>query len=540
MEPVNELKEVKKQFPSILGGWSSIFYGGKEDQYLDSVGIDPEIINELDGFYNVFGTIIPNWIRTDITSPSLAGNAPMWITAAPTTQGAYVYGSGGTLYTIGLLWRIDEEGGIINTGGEGNGLVERMDYLYLATGTDIVRFGTLSATGPTAILNYWTSSANGLGQAALTDTDYPLLLAGASINFPNHPMHLHNDGYVYVGDYASGVGQIHSFYVSSAGATTVYFADLLLPPGYYPFDIKSYGTDLAIVASRISNVTGSGLVRFSDSALFLWDTISKNFYRQVPIPFELATALANKNGELYVLCGNYGGNVNSGGVNLLKYLGGMSFDTIASRPESRTPSAGAVDVYGNMIAFGGSYSFGGTSTTAAGAMAVGYRNAELPSRAFNFIQRATVTTRPYQLVSALKFMKERGINPVLGWSTGSDGDGDWQIGIDAYLMKQQNSMFRYLPVNVGKPFTLRRITLPLTGTVSAETEITPVVWIDNGAKLHELKTINSTNYPNADLLIEYGGLQIPGKLNFILQLKFTSSIIRGIAPGASYELDYDD
>lgn len=514
----NVLKTIRKTIGYILGGWSPVYLGGSEGQFLDSVGIDPESIQSATGFYRAFGSIIPRNSCSDMTSSSL-GSAPMWITAAQNTQGCYAYGAGGTLYTLSTFFGPDDDGGVINTSGAGNGMVEYLDYLYLATGTNIYRWGPISTTQPLLMEKFWTTSL-GLGQSALTDTTYPTAYAAY---YPNHVMHVHNDGYVYIADYASGLGLIHSFYIDNiTGATTAAYADLKLPPGYIPMDITSYGTDLAIVASRPGQ-TG-GFTRTADSALFLWDTTSPNFYRQVPITYGLASAVVNKNGELHVFTGDL-----NKGVKLLKYLGGTSFQSLCSVSEGTPPFAGAADVLGNMICWGGEIT---NPITAAGAFSYGYRDGKLPGDSLNFIQRISDTTHTSPVVTALTFIYN-GDSPVIGWSA-----GDASYGIDAVRNPSYNSQFRSLVENIGRPFTIRRITVPLTNTVSATTEIVPVVWIDNGNATYTLPTINSTNYPNSELVADYTDLNISGKQNYLIQYLFTSA--HGVAPGTTIDIEYYD
>ena len=540
---IKQLKNLRVTINSILGGFSSTFHLSKEDEYLSALAIDPEV--EYGATEKILGAIFPT--ASTLISGGLEGlkQAPAWITGSQTSTGVFVYGANGTLFTYSnvLAPQDNETAGIITTSGKGNGMVAAGDYLYLATGTGVTRFGLLSTTQPTALTTFWTTAntGEGLGLTALTDTTYPGTLdIGNSVAYPNHVMHLHNDGYIYVADYVSGQGMIHSFYSgASTTSLTATYSDLLLPPGLYPTDIKSYGTDLAILCTPAGNFTAGSVPRQGNCALILWDTTSNNFYRSVTINEPVATALANKNGELYIFAGNIDRH-----VKVLKYLGGFGFQPVVDLNEGSPPPAGAVDTLGNMIAWGG---WGGTgaSTYFANVYTYGYRS--LPGNALNSIMRISHTdgTYAYHRISALRFVLNSSGYPVVGWHTDTNGAG-YKYGLDYAGTGALTSKFKTRVFNIGTQYNIKRIRIPLLDYVSADTVITPTVFMDGGvaadgsALTQALPVINRDNYPNQERLIDYTDLAIGGMRNFYIQFVWSSTATVGIGPNVTIDLDLYD
>ncbi len=518
---INVLKTIRFKIGSALGGWSSSWFNSQENEFLDSVGIDPEY-KYGDGM-KAFGAIYPPLIGTVSVGDGLK-TAPMWITGAQTTTGIFVYGANGTLFTYdgSMAFADTNGGGLLNTGGAGNGQVSAGDYLYLATGTGVSRLGPLSATAPTLLTTFWTTAitGEGLGLSALTNTTYP---SSNSVTYPNHPMHFHNDGYVYVADYASNQGMIHSFY-SGTSATSATYSDLLLPPGLLPVDIKSYGTDLAILCCASGLYGGGATPRAGRSALVLWDTVSPNFYRSVPISEPWATALVNKNGELFVLVGTQ-----DRGVKLMKYLGEDSVQILTNFLESSPPPAGAADSLGNMVVWGIS---GSVPTTYAGVMSYGFRG--MSGTPVNNIMRISDTTGSLPRVSALKFVKSTSLYPVVGWMT-----NDSTYGLDAEGSGTLASVFRTRVFNVGSKFNIKRIRIPLTGPIASGMSISPKIYIDNTTS-YELPDINPTNYPNSERIIDYTNLAVGGFENFYIQFTGAGTVQLGFSPEATIDVELYD
>jgi hypothetical protein len=111
-------------------------------------------------------------------------------------------------------------------------------------------------------------------------------------------MHVHTDGALYLCDFASGIGMIHKIKTTYAGVNDGSQYNVVdLPFDVRPFDIESYGTDLAIIGATIGSDT---VLQQGKSWLFLWDTTADSFYRQVPIPAAYVTAVVNIRGQLLI------------------------------------------------------------------------------------------------------------------------------------------------------------------------------------------------------------------------------------------------
>ena len=524
---IRVLKKLKLSIGSILGGQSPTYYLSEADQFLLSVGIDPEKTYGTRAKAN--GGIIPTAMTSITSGTGLGSSAPMWVSSAQTSTGVMVYAASGTVYTYSNTFTApDEEGGIVKpTSGAGNGMVVYGDYAYFATTTDIARFGPLSATAPRLTQNFWTGS-DYLNKSALTNTTYP---STRNINYPNHTMHLHNDGAVYICDYANNQGMLHSFYIAQDGTeTTAVYQDLTLPPGQLPTDIESYGTDVAVTTSPAIDFSVGAVPRPSlSSSLILWDAVSgHNFYRNVPVNEAMCTAVVNKNGELHV----WGGNLDQA-VTLLKYLGGYSFQELAHLGEGSPPLASAVDSLGNMVAWGGWATY---PEAFAGAYTYGYRNAKMPRNALNQILRISDSTNTLPVISCLKFLL-RSAYPVIGWRT----DTTASYGIDRQTTGVTYASIFYTKVfNVGRPFSIRRIRIPLTAAVDAGTSIIPIVYFDNEGASETLATINNTNYPNSDKIIDYTDLAIGGTKDFFIRFTFQGTTEVGFPPEIDIELEIID
>ncbi len=508
---------------SILGGWSDLQNLGSEGEFLASIGIDPEDNLELT---KSSGAIAPTR-REDFTSDQITA-APMWISGSLTSTGVYVLDMNGSLVAYSSTLSGETSLGNPNSGaGEGNGMVVWNDYVYCSLNTTIARWGPISGTGSSFTSDYWIS---GLSMSALTNSDYPQT---RDVSYPNHVLYAHNDGRVYVMDY-DGNGRVHSFATDDDGANgTARFNDLTLPPGLMPMAAAPYGTDIAIVCTPASLFSAGATTRTGSSVLAFWDGIPTHApYLYIPIAEPMATAIVNKNGELYVWAGNIDTE-----VKVLRYIGGYSFENVALISEGSPPPASAVDTLGNMVAWGGSISY---PETAAGVFSVGFRSGKLPGNSVNHISRATASgTLP--IVSAVKFL-QRNRSPLVGWRDQSPAHGIDKVSSSS----SYNSLIRTLPVNLGRKFILRRLVVPLSKAVASGVTITPTVYVDNeaanfagGSSEGGLKVINDTNY-SGQRIIDFQELTCNGSHSFYLQFAFTGTTEIGILFPVYYEYDFVD
>lgn len=528
------------EIKGILGGMSQFYYHTPEMGYTFALGIDPDANKNLSAaaFLKAAGAITPvpytKFSGTEITG------YPNWIITQPKTENSFVYASDGKFHSFNnvLAMRTADEKPtalpISITGGAGNGAAYYNNYAYLMENTDVSRYGPLDSGSTIAMTeNVWTGAT--LGSAtALVDTTYPSI-RGREI--PNHPAHFHpTDNTLYFGDVlpASGStslrGVIHKIKTqrgtidgdSNDGSQ---YDVLDLPYGCFPTDIESYGTDLAISAIQ----TTSDEINQGKPYLFLWDRTSFSFYRQVPLPDSLVTALSNKNGQLLVFTGNA---VN--GARVSEYLGGYSLKTIKYFEDGASPFAGAVDAYGDKLVFGG---YTSTPNSGASVFSVGSVHPQEGVGLHNIAN--STSTGANQTVSSVKFVQQHqtGATPrmIIGW-----GD-DSNKGLDKYsTTATQDSFWRSQVFNVGQKFQITKIRIPLGAAVDdAGVKITPVIHVDDESATYTLAEINTTNFTDSEKNIVYrspgmaatsssGELNPQGEHNFLLELQFTGTVVRSV------------
>jgi len=503
-------KQELKQVKSILNGQSPTVFFMSEGQYLSSVGIDPDIPLPNTPLTNRAAGVITPSSYIKFTS-TVVNSAPMWIVTNPKNALIYSYLSNGRFVSHSSSFT-DETNIGTPTSGAGNGMAYYNNYIYIATPTDVARYGPLNGS-PSLTNTVWSGSTLGT-QTALTNTTYPIFQE----YYPNHPMHVHSNNILYFGDFANGQGMIHAIKtkkVTVEGDTNdgSAYNVLDLPFGYMPMDIESYGTSLAILAIQTND---SGLNQ-GNAAMFLWDTIKDTFYRQVPLSDPLATALINKNGQLYVFSGN-----RNTGFRVSRYLDGYSLEDVDYFEEGYSPFAGAVDVYGSRLAWGGVI----TEPTGAGCIfSLGSKNAKLPNNARHVPIRSS-SAGANRVITAFKFAQQAsGVFPrgVIGWKD------DSATGMDKLSGSSYNAIFRTQVFTVEQTFNIDNIRIPLSNAVTANTNVVVKIYYDYNT-IKTLNTINNTNY-SGQSIIEYKSQEIDeattasyrGQHHFFLEFTMTGS-----------------
>lgn len=463
-------------------------------QFLYSESVDPELKENTS---NAFGKASLGLIPTRSVTVSGAGmnTAPMWILTNPVNELIYTYCTNGELISYSSAFTETVIG--TPTNGAGNGMAFYNDYMLLATPTEISAYGPLS--GVPAITNtIWNGT---FGLTLLTNTTYP---SNGTNTMPNHPMHTHVDNKCYIGDYAGGRGLIH-FFKTQAGTITndgsTYNA-LDLPFGYFPTDIESFGTDLAILAMQGTSTS----IKQGKAALFLWDTVSPSFYRQIDLPDATASALQNINGILNIYCG-----AATLRTSVYRYDGGYSVTLIdqkipATGQNGFPPFAGAVDSMGSRQIF----------SVGKQVRAVGYVNSGLPTDAKNNIlvdnNNATISSLRYYAQSS-----DTALAVLIGSATGlqriSTASG-------TFTSKWYSEQF-----NIGSPFSITRVLISLYDEVSADTSLLVKLIVDEQAIETTIATINNTNYPSKKFIeiTPQGSTAVSGKYNFYLGLEWAST-----------------
>jgi hypothetical protein len=505
------------RFDSIFGGHTQYQYGARPGQYLKGVGIDPDLpISDAVGDRLTSGAIRPS-AYAKFSGANIDSNVIAIITT-PKTSLIYAVTAGGKIISYTSAFGSETLVGTV-TGSNAEGAFYYNNYIYI-TGTgasknDISRYGPLDNSP--AITNAWWS---GLSLTALTNNTYPSLRGGGTI--PQHWGHVHTDNFAYFCDFKNGQGFISAIKTSKTtdeGDTNngSAYNVLDLPFGYYPVDIESYGTDLAIAAFQTTN----GTITQGKAAIFLWDTVSGSFYEQVPLLDPLVTALLNNNGRLTVFSGSIStGTDVSNGYRISVVTGPQSVQETFYSNEGHTPIQGAVASIGNKLMWG-TFQQVNTTTPAsptyyASVMALGSKDASIPSGLHGIVKTTATATAADGLVTAIANVQNSSFSyPKLavGWRDSTS------FGIDSQSTTYGTSLLQFPKVVVGRPFVVKQVRMNLGTAVAANMTITPTVFLDDfsSSSTTGLTVINSTNYASSQRhILMYP--DINGDHDFTLQL----------------------
>lgn len=510
---------------SIWEGISPSQYFTRPGNYLAGIGIDPDLPqSDAVGSRQTSGILRPSGYAS-FDSGNLNAN-PYWLLTSPKTALMYSYLNNGRLLSYSsALTKASET--LIGTAssGAGNGAAYYNNYLYLATPTDISRYGPLNDTA-TLYNSRWTGTELG-SQTALTNTTYPSIRGSGAM--PNHPMHVHTDNKLYFGDFKNGVGYVHFIRTSTTtkeGDTNngSAYNDLDLPFGFMPTDIESWGTDLVVSAIQTSNST----LNQGKAALFFYTPGQASFYRIVWMPDALITALFNNNGKLYIFSGAIStGTDVSNGYRVSVYLGGQTTKQVYYSESGSPPLAGAVDAVGDRIVWG---TFEQIPTTTGSspeyygvAVAMGSKRHDVPQGVHGIINTGITGTADDGIATSLKNVQQSSFAYPKFVVGARESSGH-------VLVKQSTtygtSVFRSQMFNIGEKFTIKRVRMPLATSVGANMTITPKVFLDDfsSSSTTGLTVINSTNYANSERVIVYTP-DISGDHNFCLELRASGTAL---------------
>lgn len=511
------------QIENILEGWSTTDYFSSKGQYNSSLGVDPDY-PATSSATKTSGVLVPT--RYEKFSGTELTGYPNWIITNNKTSDSYVYTSTGLVHSFNssIAMRTTDAATapasfpLTLTGGAGNGGAYYNNYIYFAEATDISEYGPLTDSGGAATSvaeteNVWTGAK--FGKTALSNVTYPSL---QGIAIPNHPMHVHTDTSMYIGDTLAGQGVIHRLntkkttHEGDTNGTTVPSAynALDLPFGYYPTDIESYGTDIVVAAIQTTNAT----INQGKAALFFWDpTNTDSFYRQIALPDPLVTAILNVNGILYIWSGNA-----SNGVRISRYIGGETVSEVAYSEEGTPPFAGAVDALGSRLVWGISTTYPATSASVA---AFGSKNDSLPKGIHNIARSTASGTTP--TITSVKYVQQASnISPrvIIGHGTTTA----W--GLDKLSTSATfTSIWRSKIFNINQRFVLKKLSIPMAGAVDANTTITVKIFLDDLSSSVTLPVINNTNFPSSRKVMYKANdlLTATGENNFLIEIAWTGT-----------------
>lgn len=331
---------VESIFEGIAG--SQLFGGANE--YLLGIGIDPDVPLTDDPLdIKAGGAIRP--VQYSQFSSTEIDSYPIAIIPNPKNTLTYVVLANGKLisYTSALTSAGAVSIGQV-TGNSAQGAWYYSNYIYIATGTDISRYGPLSSS-PTLVNSVWSGATLGT-LTALTNTTYPTTLLG--VPYLNHFGFAHTDGAAYVLDYKDGLGYIHKIQTrkttvqgdTNDGSAYGSVGALSLPFDYLPITAVSYSNDIVISATK----TSSTLINQGNANLFFWDAAEELFYRVVRLPDPICSVLKYVNGVLYGLSGDI-----NGAYRLWRYVGGDAIETLKMIDDGSPPLQSAADFVGNRL-----------------------------------------------------------------------------------------------------------------------------------------------------------------------------------------------
>lgn len=508
--PSGDLLQIK--INSILGGQSPLAYLSQEDQFLSSGGIDPSAPSN-DGVTNLWAT--PSGIirPTPAKYEGTVVDEPIWIQTQPKDYFKYVYNAAGSVFTLN---NVNDVTGIgdLNDGGNaaGNGMAYYDNYMYFARATTIARYGPLDGT-PSWTDDYWVTT---LSKTALEDTEYPK--DSSAIEYPNHFLHRHSDGRLYIADVVGNTGTIHFIQTTKTtvegdtdnGST---YDKLNVGYGLWPTAMESYGDNLVI--AFYEGPYDSSAERKSRAKIAFWDTTSENVNQitWVEYPDDYISAIKNTNGVLYFTSGTPG----SYGFRVMKYIGGYSFKEVAKIKFSETPFPGAIDAIGDQLLFGGSTDKPfETAYIRPAVYSIGLQTGGISNGLFNIFHYGS-GSKVYSFCVPQENDDLGYLYPLVGTNTGSIVS---MFGTSSYT----NRTFWFSKVfNIGQPFKVKKIRLPMVEPIASGTYINAKLWFDSGEGVWESTTINATGDWAGKQNVVLRPENAVGNSSFILNINWESS-----------------
>ena len=288
------------------------------------------------------------------------------------------------------------------------------------------------------------------------------------------------------------------FYID--GQTTDNALDL--PRGYAPIDMTSYGLDIAILAVQTSELNADQ----GNATLFLWDTTSGSFYRQIPLPFSNASSVHSHIGAPVV----FGGDNDAYGC--WQYIGGESLSPIFSIDNGLLPFPGAVISSKNRILWGTKQSQDKVTVTEGttshstenrlSVLAYGSQSPQVPKGVHNiFSKNADQTAYSISQVSPSRSGLLIGADAIYGEGGTTD------------------SLFKTQVYSVGRNFKIESLDFTIQDPISGSDSLTVRAVFDNGASVKDIATITADD--------KYTGKQsftfhpeATGRLNFYLEFEW--------------------
>ena len=529
---------------SILGGHAPTTHFAAEDQFRASLGIDPSMpIDNEDVSASVIasGLIRPVGV---LASTDLLTAAPLWIVQSPkattNTASYFVLDAIGSLHvTTGSSGVTNlADGGTLST-GTGNGCTYYDNFLYIAKDTDIARYGPLNgAIGPEFNGTYWTGT---LSKTALVNTTYPSDLY-VNEPYPNHFLHRHSDGRLYIADVVGNRGTIHYIQTASttyegdtdAGST---YNKVQVGYGLWPMAMESYGSELVIAFNEAPYITPPPDMN-PRSKIAFWDTLSTNVNKITwrEFPDSLVTAIKNVGGVLYF----FSSSLNARGFRITRYVGGLNFEEVAYWETGRTPFPGAVDAVGNSLVFGGHTLI---PEEAACVYSLGLHKPGLTNGLFNIardpINQTTATVTSLIAGGRSGWLNQQGL--IFGTykdaASGRINDTNQKAISTTGPPVWWSKTYR-----IGQPFKITKIRIPVPkNNNTGDKEVVPKIYVDGGANSFVLTRLNYTDFsPETYYCFTLRPTNVTGQSEFWLELRWPTAGIMTVGLPITIEYELTD
>lgn len=517
---------------SILGGQSPTTHFAHEDQFRASMSIDPAqpISDTSTDYLGIKASGLLRPVGTSEIDASKIGSIPLWIIPQPKSGDVFIYDFQGSVYSIESTSFATITGlGDLNDGGSsfGNGAAYSDNYVYFSRATTIARYGPLDGT-PAFTDDYWTGT---LSKAALSNQTYPTTLQ-TSVSLPNHYLHRHSDGRLYIADVVDNQGTIH--FIKTTKTTVEGDTDdgstydaVHVGYGLWPTAIESYGSSLAIAFYEGS----SSFVRQARAKIAFWDTTADNVNQitWVEFPDTVISAMKNVNGVLYVVSGNTQGR----GFRLSRFVGGYTFEEVFYFEDGSPTYPGALDGDSERLLFG-SFTYIPLTSSSAPATGIvyslGLQNSNLSKGIFGVLTAPNVSVGNNSVaITALSLVDNYNFaqaTPLVGfYNGGAPGAGNVGLAKQSTTYSSNHIYWWSQMYRIGQPFKITKIRIPLAQAMAANMAITAKIFTDDGAgTTHTLTTIDNTNYSGKKNIV-IRPENLTGDHNFWLELNWTGSAL---------------
>ncbi len=348
------MAQVSTSIQSIRQGISASPYVTGEAQYHAGIAIDPQLAIDTSATINGPSMQIrPTPVERVDTSENLNAK-PIFIAGNPSHPDEVIIVG----LENGKFVAFDEEMNQQTSGfpkdpsgvSSLQGMAYYNNFYYFIGNNDVEKYGPMDGSPSTS--SFWSS------QFATPKIEAPTVggvVSGQNIPSQTPFFHAANNK-LYFPSFRNGNGYINYIRTKKGTANGDTNDDsgqgaddqlgTLKLPGLVPVAISNWGDDIAILVwQAFGNSTRKGIT--NQAYMVLWDTVSQNPYRYVPLGEPYATAIVNNGGNLIVFAGT-----SEGATRVQRYLGNFRMETLAT-VEAEPPMPGAATFIGDRLYWAG-------------------------------------------------------------------------------------------------------------------------------------------------------------------------------------------